>query len=131
MKGNASSATTVPGTKKKTHYVEASWDEYAPPYRLPCFHDSIDMSSHPPNFVDRMLKKYCDRLQPEAIFHSSTGTATSMKSNNAAPSTFGSLSAESTIFGQVKGCLKSSCRKCVRSVRSLLLSGLVVDKRSH
>lgn len=25
------------GTKKKTHYVEASWDEYAPPYRLECF----------------------------------------------------------------------------------------------
>ena len=26
-----------PGIKKKTHYVEASRDEYAPPYRLPCF----------------------------------------------------------------------------------------------
>jgi hypothetical protein len=26
-----------PGTKRINHYVEASWDEYTPPYRLPYF----------------------------------------------------------------------------------------------
>jgi hypothetical protein len=27
----------LPLTKRQTHYVEASWDKYAPPYRLPYF----------------------------------------------------------------------------------------------